>query len=117
MFVRAAGHPVRWRLMAELARGDLRVRELVGRVGERQNLVSYHLRLLRDGGLVTSRRSTFDARDSYYHLDLDRCATALGEAGSALHAALLRGLRLNLRALTPPSAPRSPRLRSPDRCG
>lgn len=88
MFVRAAGHPVRWRLMAELARGDLRVRELVGRVGERQNLVSYHLRLLRDGGLVTSRRSTFDARDSYYHLDLDRCATALGEAGSALHAAL-----------------------------
>ncbi|MFY9998158.1 MAG: ArsR family transcriptional regulator [Trebonia sp.] len=35
---------VRWRLLRELAGGDLRVRELVAAVGEAQNLVSYHLR-------------------------------------------------------------------------
>ena len=87
-FVRLVSHPLRWRLVAELARSDLRVRELVTVAGEPQNLVSYHLRLLRDGGLVTSRRSSFDARDSYYHLDLDRCATALMSLGPALHPAL-----------------------------
>ena len=87
-FVRLAGHPLRWRLATELARSDLRVRELVERVGEPQNLVSYHLRVLRDDGLVTSRRSTFDARDTYYHLDLERCADALAAAGAALHPAL-----------------------------
>src|SRR6266545_5605075 len=89
-FVRLAAHPLRWELLTALAEGDLRVRELVSRVGEPQNLVSYHLRLLRDGGLVTATRSSFDGRDSYYHLDLDRCADALASTGTALHPALRR---------------------------
>jgi protein-tyrosine-phosphatase/DNA-binding transcriptional ArsR family regulator len=87
-FVRLAAHEVRWRLLSELARSDLRVRELVTLVGEPQNLVSYHLRLLRSGGLVQARRSSFDGRDSYYHLDLEQCAHALAGAGAALHPAL-----------------------------
>src|SRR3954451_5236403 len=90
-FVRLAAHPLRWRLLAELADSDYRVRELVARVDEQQNLVSYHLRLLRDGGLVAATRSSFDGRDSYYHLDLDRCADALAHAATALHPALLPG--------------------------
>jgi protein-tyrosine-phosphatase/DNA-binding transcriptional ArsR family regulator len=89
-FVRLAAHPLRWRLLTELADSDYRVRELVTRVDQPQNLVSYHLRLLRDGGLVTATRSTFDGRDSYYHLDLDRCADALTDTGAALHPALRR---------------------------
>lgn len=91
-FVRLAAHPLRWRLLGVLAGGDHRVRELADRVGEPQNLVSYHLRLLRRGGLVTARRSSFDARDSYHHLDLERCAEALAAAGTALHPALRPGL-------------------------
>jgi ArsR family transcriptional regulator, arsenate/arsenite/antimonite-responsive transcriptional repressor / arsenate reductase (thioredoxin) len=90
-FVRMAAHPLRWRLLTELASGDYRVRELTERVGQPQNLVSYHLRLLRSGGLVTARRSSFDARDSYYHLDLDRCAHALTSTGARLHPALHLG--------------------------
>ena len=81
-------HPVRWRLLTALAGSDHRVRELVQLVGQPQNLVSYHLRLLRRGGLVTARRSSFDARDSYYHLDLDRCSAELATTGAALHPAL-----------------------------
>ncbi|MFF3688031.1 metalloregulator ArsR/SmtB family transcription factor [Streptomyces sp. NPDC002187] len=100
-FVRLAAHPVRWRLLTELADGDYRVRELVERVGEPQNLVSYHLRLLRDGGLVTARRSNFDGRDSYYRLDLERCAEALAASGAALHPALCQA----------PSPPRRPVVR------
>jgi DNA-binding transcriptional ArsR family regulator len=31
-----------------------------------KSLVSYHLRGLRDGGLVSMRRSAADGRDTYY---------------------------------------------------
>jgi protein-tyrosine-phosphatase/DNA-binding transcriptional ArsR family regulator len=87
-FVRLAAHPLRWRLLTELAASDYRVRELVELVDQPQNLVSYHLRLLRSGGLVTAGRGSFDGRDSYYHLDLDRCAQALAATSAALHPAL-----------------------------
>lgn len=89
-FVRLAANPLRWRLLTALAESDYRVRDLAGRVDQPQNLVSYHLRRLRDGGLVSATRSTFDGRDSYYHLDLDRCAVALADGGAALHPALRR---------------------------
>src|SRR5215470_20008066 len=97
-FVRLAGHPVRWRLMGELARSDRRVRELVRLLDQPQNLVSYHLGRLRTAGLVGARHSTFDARDAYYHLDLVNCADSLAAAGLALHP----GLRL---APAPAAAP------------
>jgi ArsR family transcriptional regulator, arsenate/arsenite/antimonite-responsive transcriptional repressor / arsenate reductase (thioredoxin) len=87
-FVRLAAHPLRWRLLTELAGSDHRVRDLVALLGEPQNLISYHLRLLREGGLVTARRSSFDGRDSYYRLDVDRCGAALAATGTALHPAL-----------------------------
>jgi ArsR family transcriptional regulator, arsenate/arsenite/antimonite-responsive transcriptional repressor / arsenate reductase (thioredoxin) len=87
-FVRLASHPVRWRLLRELVQSDRAVKELVTLVGEPQNLVSYHLRLLRDGGLVTVHRSSADRRDSYYAIDLDACRNALQTAGAALHPAL-----------------------------
>jgi ArsR family transcriptional regulator, arsenate/arsenite/antimonite-responsive transcriptional repressor / arsenate reductase (thioredoxin) len=83
-----ASHPLRWVLLTELATSDRRVRELATRVDEPQNLVSYHLRLLRSAGLVEARRSSFDGRDSYYHLNLARCAAAFGDAASSLHPAL-----------------------------
>ena len=74
--------------MSELARSDLRVGELCALAGERQNLVSYHLRQLREGGLVTVRRSAADGRDSYYVLDLAHCAQSLAGASVALHPGL-----------------------------
>jgi protein-tyrosine-phosphatase/DNA-binding transcriptional ArsR family regulator len=86
--VRLLADPVRWRLMRELASGDRRVRELAAAAGQPQNLVSYHLRQLRLGGLVRARRSSFDGRDTYYILDLDGCAKALAGAAVALHPGL-----------------------------
>ena len=85
---RLAGHPLRWRLLSELSLSDRRVRELTSALDEPQPLVSYHLRELRSAELVSSRRSTFDARDSYYSLDLERFGELLAEAGRALHPAL-----------------------------
>ena len=85
-FVQVAGHPLRWRLLGELARSDRRVRELVTLVDQPQNLVSYHLGRLRAERLVAARRSTFDARDAYYYLDLANCAAALAAAGQGKDA-------------------------------
>jgi ArsR family transcriptional regulator, arsenate/arsenite/antimonite-responsive transcriptional repressor / arsenate reductase (thioredoxin) len=81
-------HRVRWRLLEELAQSDRAVWELTQLVDEPQSLVSYHLRRLRDGGLVSVRRSSADARDSYYAADLVRCQEQLQAAGAALHPAL-----------------------------
>src|SRR5215218_10178306 len=88
-FLRLAGHPLRWRLLSELARSDLRVGELCVLAGQRQSLVSYHLRQLRDGGLVSARRSTADGRDTYYVLELARCGELLASAGGSLHPGLV----------------------------
>ena len=87
-FLRLAAHPLRWQLLGELARSDRRVGELCALAGRRQSLVSYHLRQLRDGGLVSMRRSAADGRDTYYVLDLARCGELLSSAGVALHPGL-----------------------------
>ena len=87
-FVRLTSHPLRWRLLRELVQSDRTVRELTVLIDEPQSLVSYHLRLLREGGLVSARRSSADGRDSYYTIDLNACRDALLSAGAALHPAL-----------------------------
>ena len=103
--LRLVGHPLRWRLLSELARSDRRVRELRALVGEPQSLVSYHLGQLREARLVRTRRSSFDARQTYYSVDLARCAALLAGVGGALHP----GLRL----VAPPPEQRRTRRRVP----
>ena len=107
--VRLLAEPLRWRLIGELAGFDRRVGELVVALGAPQNLVSYHLRRLRTGGLVTARRSSFDARQTYYHLDLTRCAHALAATGAALHPALT--LRPDPAVMVEADRPVRPRVR------
>jgi protein-tyrosine-phosphatase/DNA-binding transcriptional ArsR family regulator len=87
-FLQLVAHPVRWRLLRELVHSDRAVRELIELLDEPQSLVSYHLRQLRAGELVSRRRSSADGRDSYYSVDLTRCAELLQGAGGALHPGL-----------------------------
>jgi ArsR family transcriptional regulator, arsenate/arsenite/antimonite-responsive transcriptional repressor / arsenate reductase (thioredoxin) len=87
-FVRLIAHPLRWQLLRELVQSDRAVRELTELIDEPQSLVSYHLRQLRDGGLVFARRSSADGRDSYYAIDLGACQESLQAAGGSLHPAL-----------------------------
>jgi ArsR family transcriptional regulator, arsenate/arsenite/antimonite-responsive transcriptional repressor / arsenate reductase (thioredoxin) len=98
-FLQLAGHPLRWRLLGDLARSDRTVHELTGLVGQPQNLVSYHLGKLRDARLVSWRRSSADRRDAYYTVDLTRVGELLAATGGALHP----GLRLVPPPATTPS--------------
>ncbi|GAC1350987.1 MAG: ArsR family transcriptional regulator [Ktedonobacteraceae bacterium] len=100
-------HDVRWKILMLLARSDYCVQELVRLTVQPQNLVSYHLRLLREQGIVTERRSTADGRDIYYNLDLDTLHTRYYAAARALHPALIQS-ESNLQAaiVQPPATPR-----------
>ncbi|MFL6203819.1 MAG: ArsR family transcriptional regulator [Acidimicrobiales bacterium] len=89
--LRLLSDPLRWQLVTELGRSDRRVGELVQLVDKPQNLVSYHLKELRQGGIVSARRSSADGRDVYYSADLLRCRALLGEAGRSLHPAAVPG--------------------------
>ncbi|MBZ0288592.1 MAG: hypothetical protein K8I30_13325, partial [Anaerolineae bacterium] len=54
-------------------------------------LVSYHLKKMRDDGVVTMRRSEADGRDVYYSLDMHKLRGLYQAAGAALHPALGQG--------------------------
>lgn len=87
-FLKLLAHDVRWQLVSALADSDRRVHELVALLQRPQNLVSYHLRLLRQGRLVQERRSSADGRDVYYSLDLEQVRRLYCSSGQALHPAL-----------------------------
>lgn len=110
VFVRLAAHPLRWRILGELAGSDRRVRELTDVIAEPQSLVSYHLGRLRAGGLVTARRSSADGRDSYYAVDLARCSDLMVSAAAALHPGLRLGPVDGGRARSTRSSQRVPKV-------
>ena len=89
-FVQLVADRHRWQILHELSRSDRRVYELTDRLGEPQNLISYHLRALRDAGVVSAKRSAADGRDTYYRIEFDRCTELWCSAGAALQP----GLRL-----------------------
>lgn len=97
-FMQLLADKQRWRLLQELASSDRKVSELTELLGRPQNLVSYHLASLRSAGIVSSRRSSADSRDTYYRVDLQRFASLLQNVGSALQPGLRFELNLNYAA-------------------
>ena len=98
-FLKLLAHEVRWLLLAKLAESDCQVQELVALLKRPQNLISYHLRLLREGNIVVERRSSADGRDIYYSLNLLTLQQLYQASGIALHPALA------VAASHPPSKP------------
>lgn len=89
IFFNLLANELRWNLLSHLARSDFRVQELVALLGKPQNLVSYHLKMLREIQLVIERHSNADARDIYYSLDVDYLQALYQAAGKELHPALI----------------------------
>jgi ArsR family transcriptional regulator, arsenate/arsenite/antimonite-responsive transcriptional repressor / arsenate reductase (thioredoxin) len=85
-FFKALADETRLTILRLLALTDLRAGELVEHLHCPHNAVSYHLKHLRALGLLRDRRSTADARDIYYSLDLDRLRALYTAAGDALRA-------------------------------
>ncbi len=86
-FCRTLGDETRLAILRRLTLTDLRGGDMVKWLEMSQNAVSYHLKYLRDMGLVADHRSSADARDIYYHLDLPRLRRFYTTLGDALEVA------------------------------
>lgn len=75
--LQTAADPVRWAVLQQLAQGPSCVCDLQARVPVPANLLSYHLKVLREAGLVTTSR-----RGRWVDYAL------AGDALARLHAAL-----------------------------
>ena len=79
--------PTRWRILQLLATEELCTTHLQDELGLRQNLVSHHLRVLREAGLVDTSPC---GRYTYYRLrpgaldDVRDTVTALADASRAV---------------------------------
>jgi len=105
-FLKLLAHDIRWQILLALSRSDYRVEELVKQIKQPHNLISYHLKRLRLQQLVSERRSSADARDIYYSLNLDQFRERYFEAGQALHPALSEPIsQAHLQAETLSSSP------------
>ena len=85
--LRALANPDRLLIVLWLAGGNRTVRELEEVTGMSQPLVSYHLRTLRDAGLVTA---TPVGRSNRYRLataSLDQLATVIGRLDASAEVA------------------------------
>lgn len=82
--------PMRWRILSLLAGAQLCTTHLQDLLGARQNLVSHHLRVLREAGLVLTEPC---GRFTYYRLRpgaLDSLSSLLGELAAATHSPAVR---------------------------
>lgn len=72
--LKALSDPNRLRIFAELMRGDSCNGELQENLALPANLLSHHLRVLNEAGLVNSRRDRIDGRWIYYSIDRKKAA-------------------------------------------
>lgn len=87
-FLKLLAHDLRWQLLTALTQSDYRVQELAAQLERPMNLVSYHLRQLREAGLVHERRSSADGRDVYCSLDMTEFVQRFRASGALLYPAL-----------------------------
>jgi ArsR family transcriptional regulator, arsenate/arsenite/antimonite-responsive transcriptional repressor / arsenate reductase (thioredoxin) len=74
----------RWRILRVLRTSDRQVGEIVTQTGLPQNLVSYHLGILRQAGLVQQHRSDADGRTTYYGVNLGEVSARYRQIGADL---------------------------------
>src|SRR4051794_1185023 len=77
--LKAVAEPLRWQILTALAREELCVCHLTEDLGVAQPLISHHLRVLRDAGLVESEKGRYW---TYYRLP----PTAVRQLGERLIA-------------------------------
>lgn len=87
-FLKALAHEMRWKILVALSHSDRTVGELCRFLAQPQNVVSYHLRKLREQHVVSERRSSADSRDFYYSLELDTFRSLYLATGETLLPAL-----------------------------
>ncbi len=75
--LKAISHPLRLNILCVLGEGEMSVQDILESVGTTQSNVSQHLCLLKDKGIVVSRK---DANRVYYSIKNETVKKILGNA-------------------------------------
>lgn len=67
--IKAIAHPLRLKILCVLGAKEVSVQEIVADVGTTQSNISQHLAILRDKGVLSTRK---DANRVYYRIDNPR---------------------------------------------
>ena len=73
--MKAIAHPLRLKILCVLADKELSVQEIVDNVGTSQSNISQHLAILRDKGVLSTRK---DANRVYYRIGDPRTLKLVG---------------------------------------
>ena len=73
--LKAMSHPLRLKILCPLGDQEVRVQEIVEQVGTSQSNISQHLAILRDKGILISRK---DANRVYYRMGDVRMLRLIG---------------------------------------
>ena len=63
--LKAMAHPLRWKILCTLGEDEMSVGDIVEQTGTSQSNISQHLAILRDKGILASRK---DANRVYYRV-------------------------------------------------
>ncbi|GAB5605260.1 ArsR/SmtB family transcription factor [Sideroxyarcus sp. TK5] len=73
--MKAIAHPLRLKVLCVLSDGELSVQEIVDNVGTSQSNISQHLAILRDKGVLATRK---DANRVFYRIGDPRTVKLVG---------------------------------------
>ena len=73
--LKAMSHPLRLKILCTLGDQEVSVQDIVDAVGTSQSNISQHLAILRDKGILASRK---DANKVYYRVDDTRTLRLIG---------------------------------------
>lgn len=73
--LKAMSHPIRLKILCTLSGGEASVQEIVANVGTSQSNISQHLAILREKGILMSRK---DANRVYYRVGNPRTLRLIG---------------------------------------
>ena len=73
--LKAMSHPLRLKILCTLGDQEISVQEIVDHVGTSQSNISQHLAILRDKGILASRK---DANRVYYRVSDNRTLRLIG---------------------------------------
>lgn len=73
--LKAMSHPLRLKILCTLGDQEISVQDIVENVGTSQSNISQHLAILRDKGILSSRK---DANRVYYRVDDSRTLRLIG---------------------------------------
>ena len=73
--LKAMSHPLRLKILCTLADGEVSVQDIVERVGTSQSNISQHLAILRDKGILASRK---EANRVFYRVGDSRTLQLIG---------------------------------------